>query len=386
MNLLWEQYAYIVVLFLLLCIITAVSNHRAIRRFDEYPPADRYPKVSILVPARNEAGNISACLTSLLAQDYPDFEALVVDDHSTDGTRAIVARLAAKDKRLRLLHGESLPVGWLGKHWACHQLAAAASGELLLFTDADTQHAPDMLRHSVAALSAEGADLATALPREEVLTWGEKLIVPVIAWGILSFLPYRLANLLALPGLSVTIGQFMLFRREAFEAIGGYAAVRDQMVDDVALGRNILAAGYRWRLLDGTAHVSCRMYTGFWESVDGFSKNVFAFFDYHITLYLIAWAWIAIAFLTPPLALYYAAIGAPLTHFPVNLAALAVLESLFLWHVAYRRFRLPGALIFLYPLSITLFILIALRSFVLTLTGRVSWKGRNLERPAMRWL
>jgi chlorobactene glucosyltransferase len=375
----------VIVIFLALGLLTALSNHLTIRRFDQYPRASVFPRVSVLIPARNEAANIEACVRSLLTQDYPDFEVIVLDDHSEDETRLILTRLARTSNRLRILDGHSLPDGWLGKHWACHQLAQAATGELLLFTDADTRHAPSMLRDSVSALLAERADLVTAFPREEAVTWGEKLIIPVIGFGIFSFLPVTLARWLRWAGLSVTIGQFMLFRRAAFEAIGGYEAVRDHVVDDVMLGRRIIQYGFTWRLMDGTRHVSCRMYHGFWQAVDGFTKNIFAFFDYRLSLFVIAWAWMAVVFLAPAFVVAAQVVDLPSIAYPYPLAQAAVFESLLLWGLAYHRFRFPLYLVFLYPLSFGLFVLIALRSLVFTLLGQSTWKGRDLTRPAWKW-
>lgn len=374
----------VIVIFLALGLLTALSNVVSIRRFDQYPRARRLPRVSVLVPARNEAHNIEACIRSLLEQDYPDFEVIVLDDFSEDDTRRILARLAQTSNRLRVLDGRPLPENWLGKHWACHQLAQAASGELLLFTDADTRHERNALRDAVSALLAEGADLVSAFPREVAATLGEKLIVPVIGFGVVSFLPLALARRMKLPSLSVTIGQFMLFRRAAFEAIGGYESVRDQIVDDVMLGRRIIQHGFAWRLMDGTRHVSCRMYRGFWEAVDGFTKNVFAFFDHSLVLFIVVWAWIGIAFLVPPYVVFARALGVPIEGYPYSLAVIAVCESLLLWGVAYHRFQIPLYLALLYPLSLLIFVLIAFRSLVFTVTGQSSWKGRSLPSPAWR--
>jgi chlorobactene glucosyltransferase len=384
-NFYLDHQPQVIVVFLFLGLLTALSNHFSIRRFDQYPPAKNLPRVSILVPARNEAENIEACVRTLLGQDYPDFEVIVLDDHSTDETRRILSRLARDFQGLRVMDGKSLPEGWLGKHWACHQLAQAATGDLLLFTDADTRHAPHMLRDSVSALLVEGADLVTAFPREEALTWGEKLIVPVISFGIFSFLPVALARRMKWAGLSVAIGQFMLFRRSAFEAIGGYESVRNHIVDDVMLGRRIILHGFVWRLMDGTRHISCRMYRGFWQAVDGFTKNIFAFFDYRLSLFLIAWAWIAAAFLAPPFVLAARSLKVPVESYPYSLALLAAGESVLLWGIAYRRFRFPLYLALLYPLSLVIFVLIAFRSLVYTLLGQSTWKERGLARPAWRW-
>jgi len=384
---LWHTHYLGILIFLSLGLLTALANALSIRRFDQYPAAKAFPRVSVLVPARNEARNIEACVRSLLSQDYPDFEIIVLDDHSTDGTRLALARLEAEGGvlRLRVLEGRPLPEGWLGKHWACHQLYQAATGDLLLFTDADTRHRSNMLRDSVAALFAERADLVTAFPREEVVTWGERLLVPVISFGIFTFLPVRLIQKLRWAGLSITIGQFMLFRRAAFEAVGGYEAVRSQVVDDVCLGRLIIAHGFRWQMLDGTEHVTCRMYRGFSDAVEGFSKNVFAVFDYRIFPFLSALLIVGTAFLEPPLALFSRWMNVPLMAFPPTYATVAVIQAFMLWQIAYRRFKFPASLVFFYPLSLALFILIALRSMALSLTGNATWKDRVLDRAAVRW-
>jgi len=385
-NLVWHPHAMFIVLFLLFGLITALVNSLTVRRFDQYPRTNRTPRVSVLVPARNEERNIEACVTSLLEQDYPDFEVIVLDDHSTDNTLSILARVASQDNHLQIMEGRPLPNGWLGKHWACHQLDRAATGELILFVDADTRHTPDMLLDSVSALLAERADLVTAFPREEVVTWGERLLVPVIGFGIFTFIPIRLVQRLRLAALSVTIGQFMLFRRAAYDAVGGYEAVRVEIVDDMVLGRRIISSGLEWRLLDGTRHVSCRMYRGFWEAVGGFSKSLFAVFDYRILPYFIGWLLVGTVFLEPAVALVSRWVRTPLTSIPVEYAATSVVLSIILWMIAYRHFKFPAYLVFYYPLSLAFFIAVVMHSFFQTATGTATWKDRLLDRVAMRWL
>jgi chlorobactene glucosyltransferase len=385
-NNLWHPQALFVILFLSVSLVTAICNALSIRRFDQFPRAASFPLISVLVPARNEIRNIEACAASLLSQDYPDFEVIVLDDHSSDGTLTALRRLALTNSRLRVVEGKPLPDGWLGKHWACHQLSQAASGELFLFTDADTRHAPNMLRDSISALLHKKADLVTAFPREEVLTWAEQLVVPVISFGIFSFLPTFLVRFFRWSLLTATVGQFMLFRREAYESIGGYAAVRDHVMDDVSLGRRIMDQGYEWRLLDGTEHLTCRMYHNFSDVVEGFSKNLFAFYNYRILPFFLTLALLGFAFVEPALALINRQLGLPVNLFTPALARIAVFESLLLWGIAFRRFKFPLYLILLYPISMALFILIALRSFLLTVTGSATWKDRTLERAVVRWL
>lgn len=381
----WMYQPQLTVIFLALGLLTALVNFFTLRRIDRYAPPSRWPRLSVLVPARNEAANIEACVRSLLTQDYPHFEVLVLNDHSTDETGEILHRLARQFPHLHVLQGAPLPEGWLGKHWACQQLMDAANGELLLFTDADTRHASHTLRHSVSALLAENADLLTAFPQEETLTWGERLIVPFIGVGIMAFLPVPLIQKFRWAGLSISIGQFMLFRRSALQAVGGYAAVRQNVVDDVALGRLILQHGYRWRLMDASRDVTCRMYHGFWEAVEGFTKNIFSVFDYHVLLYLAAWSWVALIFLLPPFVLAAHALGMPFPFYPHSLAMLAVAETLLMWSLAYKRFGFSVLGAWLYPITALVFVLIALRSLVFTLTGQALWKERSLTPPVWRW-
>ncbi len=370
----WAGHQAGIFFFIIGLLVVALANLRAWKNLGDYGRPSRYPRVSVLVPVRNEQDNIGPCLASLLAQQYPDFEVIALDDHSTDRTGQALSDLAARDGRLRALKGSPLPAGWLGKHWACHQLAQAATGDLLLFTDADTRHDPRALADAVAALMAEEADLLTALPRQQVSSWGERLVVPIIPWSLFAILPLGLAHWLRLPALSATIGQFMLFRRAAYDRIGGYEAIRQHVADDLALGRRIKAHGLRWRLVDGGSRVSCRMYRTGRQALDGLSKNLFAAFGYRLLPFLFVWLWLGIVSLEPPLVVAGYALGLP--GLSVTLAAATVLASLLLWGLIYRHLRLPLYLACLYPATICLAVALALRSLALAWLGSATWKGR----------
>jgi chlorobactene glucosyltransferase len=377
-----QIFPYTIIGFLSVSLAIAILNYFYIRSFDDFPTARIFPRVSILLPARNEEANIKECVESLLAQNYPDFEVIVLNDNSTDQTRTILEQLSSRELRLKIYDGESLPSGWLGKHWACHQLSQRASGELILFTDADTRHKTNSLSDSVSALIAQNADLVTAYPLEEMRTWGERFTVPILGFSIFCFFPLLLAEKLCLPVFSVTIGQFMLFRRSAFNAIGGYEAIRSQTVDDIKLGQNIITHGFRWQFMDATHHITCRMYNNFSEALDGFTKNIFAVFNHHILLYCIGWLWIAVSFLLPAFVLFNSFFMP--TGFPTPIAIIAVIEAVVMVGLAYHRFRTPAYLVLVYPLSLLIFTWVAFRSLIYSLTGYGTWKGRDLAPPAFK--
>ncbi len=366
-------------------LVIALTNLWFLRRLSSYSDPPRFPRVSILLPARNEERNIAQCVHSLLAQDYPDYEVIVLDDESTDSTWDILQNLARGDERLRVIRGKPLPEGWIGKHWACHQLAEVADGELVLFTDADTRHHPYSLRDAVAAMFAEDADLLTAIPREETRTFGERIIVPIVPWAVFTLLPVGLCHTLRTPLLSLTIGQFMLFRKRAYDKIGGHSAIRGHAVDDVILGRLIKANGMNWRMADGADRVSCRMYWNFREAYEGFTKNVFAAFDYAIIPFFLVYFWFALVFWVPIFCLIGGALGFIAPGSATGFHFLSVLFSVTLWGVSHWRSGVPVYFAILYPVTIALIFWIALRSMMFAVTGRATWKDRTLVKYRVRW-
>ena len=377
MNDAWLSFQYGLAAFVIGLLLIAVSNLKAWQRMNRYPAPARFPRASILVPARNEEDNIEGCVRSLLAQDYPDFEVLVLNDDSGDRTRSILAALD-DEPRLRVLIGKPLPPDWLGKHWACHQLAQAATGDLLLFTDADTRHHPQALRDAVAALHAERADLLSALPRQIVGSWAERLIVPIIPWSLFALIPLAVAHRLRRTSLVVAVGQYMLFRHEAYDRSGGHAAVRQNAVDDIALARRIVSQGLRWRRVDGGGRIDCRMYRNLGHAMEGLSKNLFAAFDYGWPQSLFVWTWMGLVFVIWPMLLGLGQLGVMLPNFSLEAAVVAAVGSIGLWLIVTRRFSLPAYLALLYPISMALTVIIAFRSMALTLTGRATWRGRTL--------
>ncbi|GAB4559426.1 MAG: hydroxychlorobactene glucosyltransferase CruC [Anaerolineae bacterium] len=367
-----------VLAYLLFILVNTALNWLTLPRLGTHRPPRRWPRVAVLVPARNEGRNIAHCLRSLLAQDYPFFSVWVLDDQSDDGTAAIVNELAVRDARVHLLFGQPLPADWLGKPWACWQLAQAASAqaELLLFVDADTWHAPDMLRASVAALLAEGCDLLTVLPRQVLGTPAEWLSVPVLPWSLFTHFPLWLTRRVRWPGLAAAVGQHMLWRREAYERIGGHAAVRRHVAEDMALARLAAREGLRCLLLPGPKHVFCRMYRSAAEVLEGFGKNLFSVFNRRWPAYLFVWLWLGVAFVSPLILL----IGQAMAGWPVSprLAGLSLGTGWLIWALAARSTALPVTLAFFYPLIVLSNIFLAFHSLGQTMTRRARWKGRRV--------
>jgi hypothetical protein len=230
----------------------------------------RRPRVSLLVPARNEAETLPTTLPTFLAQGAD--EVLVLDDGSSDATPAI---LAAADG-LRVLAGAPLPPGWSGKNWACHQLARAATGEVLVFTDADVAWRPGALDRVVAELEATGAGLLSAWPRQRCITLGERLVVPLVDLLLLANLPHPLVRALPFASLAGANGQLMAWRRDAYELVGGHAALPGEVLEDVRLAHRAKRLGVPLTLRLGGPWLETRMYRGWDEVVAGFGKNVLA--------------------------------------------------------------------------------------------------------------
>ena len=376
-----------IVAFQVVVLFVVLSNALLLVRPGRARAAAPTPLVSLLVPARNEEANIGACVRSLLAQTYPHLEILVLDDRSEDATRAILERERARDGRLVVLDGEEPPAGWTGKNWACHRLALAATGEVLLFADADTVFAnPNAVTGIVRALQTSRSDLLSGLPRQLLATFGEALLVPMVYWSLFSFTPLAVARVWRRAPGARAVGQLMAFQRPTYDAVGGHAAVRGSAVDDIDLARRVARAGLTWQLLDATDLVTCRMYRSGREAADGFARNVFAAFGHAILPYAFVWGWLTFTVLGPvALAVLHVALPGRV---PVDTGLLAATIALSLahWTFTYARLHLPLWPALLYPLTFVAFLTVAVRSFVVGVRRRATWKGRPVERPPMRWL
>jgi chlorobactene glucosyltransferase len=368
---------------LVLFMLNLFLNLRALKKpRPDSPLPEPAPLISVMVPARDEEANIETCLKSLQAQDYPNFEILVIDDHSSDNTSAIVRRLAAEDSRIRLFRSEPLPEGWAGKPFACYQLAQKAKGSWYLFVDADTIHAPHMLR-SVLALAVESDRLGmlSGFPRQLAGSLPQKIAIPVLYFVIMAWLPIWWLHRSKKLRPSLAIGQFLLFPRDGYWKIGGHKAVKSRIIEDVWLGVEINRSGSRHIAVDLSPVVSCNMYRDVGTMWDGFIRwmySVASLSRVFLALLLVA----AYFFLLAPF--YW--LWRELFVMPTGWGAIIGFQVLMIFGMRWlvdSRFREPVVSSFLHPLGFSFLILTALYAGSRQMVGAgVRWKNRLYSKES----
>lgn len=253
-----------------------LSRSTYLRDEPDAPPADG-PLISVICPARNEARHIAEFVRSALASTYPNFELIVVDDHSTDGTGALARAAGAGDARLKVIDPPPLPDGWFGKQWACHAGAQVARGDVLLFTDADTRHGADLLVRLLNAMQRRQSDLISVAGRQELVSFWERVVQPsVFAVLVSTFGGTESVSRSTRPRSKIANGQCFMVRRDAYDALGGHDAVRHFVAEDLMLAQQWCAAGKRVHLVVGFDQLSTRMYSSLAEIIEGWTKNVWA--------------------------------------------------------------------------------------------------------------
>ena len=289
-------------------------NLRVLRTLSDDPP-EVAEKVAVLLPVRDEARRLEPCLRSLLAQTgVPALQVFVLDDQSTDGTRDVVRRVVGDDPRVCVLNGAPLPDGWWGKPWACHQLAEEASGQhrgaeprrsrmptVLVFVDADVVLSPYAVAATVAALRESRLDLLCPYPHQIALSPSERLVQPLLQWSWLTTLPLRRAESSPRPSLSAANGQLLAVDTSAYRRAGGHAAVRAEMLEDIALLRAVKRSGGRGTVADGTHVATCRMYDGWPALQDGYAKSLWSAFGSPTGAAAVVGA-LGLAYVVPPVA------------------------------------------------------------------------------------
>lgn len=348
-----------------------LANLSAYRRLG---PAKSKPAmaVSVLIPARNEAQNIRATLQAVLANRTDDFEVVVLDDHSTDATPEIVSKLAATDTRVRLETAPPLPAGWCGKQHACHVLAQRARHPLLVFIDADVRLAPDALARMTGFMEQTDAALISGVPRQELGTFSERLLIPLIHFILLGFLPMRAMRRTQSPAFSAGCGQLFIARRDAYQLCGGHTQIKDSLHDGLKLPRVFRQAGLKTDLFDATDVAICRMYHTNLETWRGLGKNATEGLAAPATI-LPMTALLALGQNIPFALLFLTMPGSWAFYFSVLGSGLALLPRI----VAARRFRQSWLGALLHPLGIIFLLGLQWHALLKKFLGRpMQWKGR----------
>jgi hypothetical protein len=340
----------------------------------------RREAVSVLVPARDEAAAIEPCVRAILASRDVDLEVVVLDDSSTDGTDAIVRQLAEQDARVRLVRGQPLPSGWCGKQHACAQLAEAASHDTWVFLDTDVRLSPDAVGRCVAFLDDSRASLVSGFPRQVTGSFLEWLLLPLIHFVLLGFLPIARSRMDNSPGLAAGCGQLFVTRRDDYRKAGGHAAIRASLHDGIKLPRAFRRAGLRTDIFDATDIASCRMYTRSLDVWKGLSKNATEGIGSPATIVpftillaggqMLPWVLVACGFATgwqgwPAWTVAASLVAIALSSLP------RILEA--------GRFRQRFTSVLAHPLGIAVFLAIQWVALGRRLLGlQTSWRGRSL--------
>ncbi|MCU0343253.1 MAG: glycosyltransferase [Ignavibacterium sp.] len=322
--------------------------------------------VSVLIPARNEEKNIVRCIECALAQDYKNIEIIILDDNSSDKTYELAASFNLP--RLKVIKGKELPSDWLGKNWACHQLANQANGEYLLFLDADVDIKYNVISSAVNELEESNVSLLSVFPTQVIKSFGEHLIVPLMNWLLLTFLPLKFVYSTVYLSFVAANGQFMLWKKEDYLKIGGHNIVKNKVVEDMELARAVKHNGLKVKTKLGGELIYCRMYNSFSQSYSGFLKNFYAGFSVHPIQFIIIISFLLIVFTAPILALTNV--------YDSFIPLVLVFTSRTAVSLKSKQNWLINNL--LHPFQILLMFWIGIISLIKYKTNKLVWKQRNL--------
>lgn len=325
-------------------------------------------RISILIPARNEEQNISVLLDSILAQDYPNYEVIILDDGSTDNTFAFANNFAKKNSNFRVIKGKPLETGWTGKNFACWQLARESAGKYLLFLDADVKLAPDLMNSAVHHVQRNRLSLLSLFSDQKMNSIGENSVIPLMNYLLLTLLPIRLIFGHSNPIFAAACGQFMLFDADNYRQQQWHYKARAEVTEDLKIMKMVKEAGCRGDGLLANGLISCRMYNCYTDAVNGFSKNMITPFNDSIPLFILFLLFILVG---PVLVIATFDVYLILLLFFIVILTRLMTSSLSGQNVWLNAF--------LHPLQMLSLLLIGCLAIQRTSTKTRQWKGRILN-------
>ncbi|MFO8233896.1 MAG: glycosyltransferase family 2 protein [Bacteroidales bacterium] len=361
-----DVWIFILFFFVVLRLIVSIVNAASSLYLKPAKP-DRGDFVSVLIPARNEADNLVVLLKQLIQQTYSNLEILVYDDYSTDNTPDVIRNFSEQDQRIKLIQPKPLPGEWLGKNFACHQLAGKARGAFFLFLDADVKLSSSLVGNALNYIKEKKLDLLSIFPSQEMKTWGEWITVPLMNWILLSLLPLALVRKSKRPSLAAANGQFMMFNAANYRQNIWHEQVKGNLVEDIVIIRRMKQMGYTTATLLGNNDVVCRMYKSFHEAIRGFSKNVIEFFGGQ-SIVAILFALLVISSFAMPFVI-------SLKLFVIYVLMVTLMRIM----ISFAAGQSVTKNLLLHIPQMIAFVWLVIRGCYVRISGRYTWKGRQIR-------
>ena len=360
---------WIIISFLFITTVIVMFNYFSAPVFKKFlQNAEKDDFISILIPARNEENNIGNCLRKVLLQDYNNFEIVVLDDQSDDRTLEILTSFEKETNKIKVVRGKQLPDDFTGKNWACHQLSEKAEGDYLLFIDADVILETDAVSRSLAEMKKYKLQMLSVFPTQIIKSFGETLIVPLMNWLLLTFLPLKFVYTFKSKSFSAANGQFIIFENNAYRKSGGHSSLRTEIVEDMEFARKLKTMDYKVKTYLGGSLVSCRMYSDFKSAFTGFSKNFFPGFKISAVSFIIILILFQICYLLPIIMIFF--------NYLFAATFIMILLQRILISIISGQYILVNT--FLHPVQMMMALFVGLNSIRVTFSKNRIWKGRRL--------
>ncbi len=356
-----------------------ILEPKPVKAIGLHPP----PLVSIIIPARNEERNLPECLMSLTKLDYPAYEVIIIDDHSTDQTYNVAESIIQHHSNFKIIKAKDLPEGWTGKNWANYQGSIISKGKFLLFTDADTEFFPQAVSSGMTYAWEENLDMLSLLPQANMTNFWDKITLPLIGGLIMAWCPYVKINN-PRSAVAGAVGAYILIKRKIYKAVGGHASIRGKIVDDREFGILVKSSGYKLHLLNGIKIYRVRMYDSFKSLWEGWTKNLFLGMN---KSYINAIGAITIIFLlmvSPFLAMVWWLISYS-GHLALSLGIISA-NLVIMWIYIHLQRMFKGTLPIFYGLSLPLggaLVISLIVSSIFRYHRGISWSGREYSKTSV---